>query len=75
LFILLYPKAKGFSLLRKPQKIYLENSNFFYLIEQEKGFAVEKGSIRETFFLNQVMGSKKLYYKVVGFIKTNFLKN
>jgi len=62
LFILLYPKAKGFSLLRKPRKIYLENSNLFYLIEQEKGFAVEKGSIRETFFLNQVMGSKKLYY-------------
>ena len=62
LFILLYPRAKGFNLLRKPQKIYLENSNLFYLIEQEKGFAVEKGSIRETFFLNQLGSLIKLYY-------------
>jgi len=62
LFILLYPRTKGFSLLRKPQKIYLENSNLFYLIEQEKGFVVEKGSIRETFFLNQLGSLIKLYY-------------
>ncbi|MCD6490202.1 MAG: hypothetical protein J7K20_05695 [Thermodesulfobacterium sp.] len=55
-------KAKGFSLLRKPQKIYLENTNLFYLIEQEKGFTIEKGSIRETFFLNQLGSLKKLYY-------------
>ncbi|RKY43339.1 MAG: hypothetical protein DRP80_05600 [Candidatus Omnitrophota bacterium] len=48
--------------MRKPQKIYLENSNLFYLIEQEKGFAVEKGSIRETFFLNQLGSLIKLYY-------------
>jgi len=62
LFILLYPKTKGFSLLRKPQKIYLENTNLFYLIEQEKGFTIEKGSIRETFFLNQLGSLEKLYY-------------
>jgi len=62
LFILLYPKTKGFSLLRKPQKIYLENTNLFYLIEQEKGFTIEKGSIRETFLLNQLGSLKKLYY-------------
>ncbi|RKY38708.1 MAG: AAA family ATPase [Candidatus Omnitrophota bacterium] len=62
LFILLYPKTKGFSLLRKPQKIYSENTNLFYLIEQEKGFTIEKGSIRETFLLNQLGSLKKLYY-------------
>lgn len=62
LFILLYPKAKGFKLLRKPQKIYLENTNLFSLVEEEKGFFVEKGSIRETFFVNQVDEMIKLYF-------------
>ena len=62
LFILLYPRAKGFKSLRKPQKIYLENSNLFHLVEDEKGFNIEKGSIRETFFINQVTFSINLYY-------------
>ena len=62
LFILLYPKAQGFRLLRKPQKIYLENPNLFYLIGEEEGFAIEKGSIRETFFINQVSAAVKLYF-------------
>lgn len=61
LFILLYLKAKGFRLLRKPQKIYLENTNLFYLVE-EKGFNIEKGSLRETFFANQVMNVGNLHY-------------
>lgn len=62
LFILLYPKDKGFKLLRKPQKIYLENSNLFYLVEEEKGFRIEKGNIRETFFANQLTATGNLFY-------------
>lgn len=61
LFILIYPRAQGFRLSRKPQKIYLENPNLFYLIGEEEGFAIEKGSIRETFFINQVSSAVKLY--------------
>ena len=61
LLILLHPKEKGFKLLRKPQKIYLENANLFALIVEEKGFGVEKGNIRETFFLNQVSSTTRLY--------------
>jgi len=68
LFLLLYPNKEGFKLLRKPQKIYLENTNLFYLIEEEKGFAIQKGNIRETFFINQVLSSEKLYsYETVDF--------
>lgn len=59
--MLLYPKLKGLKLVRKPQKIYLENTNLFYLIEEERGFAIEKGSIRETFFSNQSASALKLY--------------
>lgn len=61
LFILLYPKEKGFKLLRKPQKIYLQCTNLFYLVEEEKGFLTEKGSIRETFFASQASYAVKLY--------------
>jgi predicted AAA+ superfamily ATPase len=61
LFTLLYNKDKGFRLLRKPQKIYLENPNLFALVEEDKGFTVEKGSIRETFFLNQLSSVSKVY--------------
>lgn len=62
IFLLLYPNIKGFGLLRKPQKIYLENTNLFYLIEEAKGFNVQKGSVRETFFVNQIMDFNNLYY-------------
>lgn len=61
LFILLYPKEKGFKLLRKPRKIYLECPSLFYLVEDEKGFSTEKGSVRETFFANQASYAVKLY--------------
>lgn len=62
LFNLLYPKLKGLRLIRKPQKIYLENTNLFYLVEEERGFTIEKGSIRETFFLNQSTTAIKIYF-------------
>jgi hypothetical protein len=62
LFTLLYPRTKGLKLVRKPQKIYLENTNLFHLIEREKGFGIESGSLRETFFLNQLGKVLKLFY-------------
>lgn len=61
LFTLLYSREKGFKLLRKPQKIYLENPNLFALVGEEEGFSVERGSIRETFFMNQLSFAVKLY--------------
>lgn len=71
LFSLLYPSTKGLKLVRKPKKIYLENTNLFYLIEREKGFTIETGSIRETFFLNQFKALSKLYYVP----KSDFIDN
>ncbi|MFC1496593.1 ATP-binding protein [Candidatus Margulisiibacteriota bacterium] len=66
LFILLYPKEKGFRLLRKPQKIYLENPNLFHLVRAEKGFEINMGNTRETFFINQASGESKLFYSARG---------
>jgi len=47
---LLSRSASGMAALRKPDKIYLENSNFSYALTPSP----EKGTIRETFFLNQL---------------------
>lgn len=47
----LYKDAKGITQLQKPDKIYLENSNFQYAFSPEN---VNDGNLRETFFINQL---------------------
>jgi hypothetical protein len=71
LFTLLYSKEKGFKLMRKPEKIYLENSNLFYLVRQNRGLNIETGSIRESFFISQVKDKTHLYYTP----KADFIDN
>jgi len=51
LIILLHSKAKGKKILHKPEKIYLNNSNLLFVLGQTD---VAKGTIRETFILNQL---------------------
>jgi len=46
-----YKDAKGITLLQKPDKIYLENTNLMYAL---KGLSVSVGNVRETFFANQL---------------------
>ncbi|MEM6318459.1 MAG: AAA family ATPase [Bacteroidota bacterium] len=50
IFNLLHSSRKGLSYLQKPDKVYLENTNLLYAIAPEN---TEKGTLRETFFLNQ----------------------
>ncbi len=51
-------KGKGVSLLQKPDKIYLENTNFSYALKSHP----DVGTIRETFVLNQLKSSDKKIY-------------
>lgn len=53
---LLYEKTKGISLLQKPGKIYFENSNFLFSFQGTPSL----GTIRETFFLNQIKNAGHL---------------
>lgn len=46
----LYQSKEGISLLQKPEKLYLENTNLAFAL----GRNVDIGNLRETFFLNQV---------------------
>ena len=47
----LYKEAHGISLLQKPDKIYLDNSNLMYALSSQNA---DKGNVRETFFANQL---------------------
>jgi len=46
--------GKSISTLQKPDKIFLENTNLHYTLSPDK---VDKGALRESFFLNQVMNA------------------
>ncbi|MDO9153715.1 MAG: AAA family ATPase [Paludibacter sp.] len=46
-----YKDAQGISILQKPDKIFLENTNIMYTIGSE---SVNTGNVRETFFVNQL---------------------
>ena len=48
-----FPLKKGYRLIRKPSKVYLDNTNLYYLLSSSFSMP-EKGSIRECFFVNQV---------------------
>lgn len=53
----LYKKSRGLSILEKPEKILMENTN---LIELFNGENANTGSRRETFVLNQLLHSHKV---------------
>jgi len=46
-----YPSGISTSILQKPEKIYLNNTNLSYMLAEN---TPDKGNVRETFFLNQV---------------------
>ena len=55
--------AKGMKKLHKPSKIYLHNTNLLYCLYQDKP---NTGTIRETFFYNQVRNFHKVNYPEKG---------
>jgi len=62
IFYLLHAKSKGESLFSKPQKLYLDNTNLHYAYCE----TIEKGTIRETFFTNQLKEMHSLRYPPKG---------
>ncbi len=62
----------GVSLLQKPDKIFLENSNLSYALGNGQA---NLGSVRETFFLNQISYKYKVTYPEKGdfLIDNNYL--
>ncbi len=52
----LFSDTHGISLLQKPEKLYLENTNLAFAL----GRNVNEGNLRETFFLNQLSHSHQV---------------
>lgn len=48
---MVYPESKGLKSLAKPEKVYLHHPNLFFLFMEQ---AVNKGNLRESFFVNQL---------------------
>lgn len=54
IFTNVYPDAQGAKLIRKPGKVYIDNTNLLYSINSSLKQQHNDGHIRETFFVNQV---------------------
>lgn len=54
---LLYPSGRSIATLQKPEKIYLNNTNLMFAMTSEQ---MNTGSVRETFFYNQLMVKHKI---------------
>lgn len=63
LLLLLQSGNRGISKMNKPEKVYLNNTNLFHALAQEKP---NVGSLRETFFYNQLRVGHKVSYPAVG---------
>jgi hypothetical protein len=60
---LLYSNNKGISLLTKPEKIYLQNTNLMFALT---GDFTNTGNARETFFFNQLVDIYNVNYTQKG---------
>lgn len=63
LILLLQNNKGGNSILTKPEKIYLHNSNLMVALAEN---GANMGTIRETFFLNQLSAAGKVNYSDQG---------
>ncbi|MBU1054590.1 MAG: AAA family ATPase [Proteobacteria bacterium] len=67
LVCLVKENRSGSGLIKQTEKIYLDNSNIYKAIIDEIGFAYNKGTVREIFFIKMMQNSgKKLFYSKIG---------
>lgn len=58
----------GMSYMAKPDKIYPGNPNIIYAVGENQ---INTGTLRETFFFNQLMAFTKIYYTTAGDFNVN----
>ena len=63
IIITLHKDATGITKLQKPDRIFLENSNFLEALAME---GIDTGTARKTFFINQLKESNQIQYTSVG---------
>lgn len=62
----IYPKAKGMKLIRKPGKVFLNNTNLLHAINGTLRLTGDKGSMRETYFCQQLRTQHAINTHVVA---------
>ena len=68
IILLVKSDAKGNKQLQKPEKIFIQNTNLMYALGMNN---TEIGTLRETFFYNQLSNTQRIYYTE----KADFLVN
>jgi len=64
---LIYSDKKGSALIRKPVKVFVDNTTLLYMINETLGLDVNVGTARELFFLSMVQNSgEKVFYSNDG---------
>lgn len=64
---LVYPAEHGNQGLRRPDKIFLNNTNLQYALEGKINSDVELGTVRELFFIQSIINSgKEIFHSKVG---------
>ncbi|MDF1759520.1 MAG: AAA family ATPase [Coxiellaceae bacterium] len=64
---MIYTNEGGNASLRKPEKIFLNNTNLQYALQNEISKKIESGTIRELMFLQMIISSNKTpYYSKTG---------
>jgi len=59
----LYRDIHGITILQKPDKLYLENTNLMYLFKERE---IDAGNLRETFLANQLSYAHRLEFSRSG---------
>lgn len=68
---LIYPIEGGNMQLRKPQKLLLHNTSLLYTLQQYLGTDVNKGAVRETFFVQALQDAgMEVFYSKKGDYQT-----
>lgn len=74
LIISLCENLEGFRKIRKPGKLYMENANLIAAISGNQFQTLKKGTVRETFFVNQTRKMYPIYlHRQADFVINDFV--
>lgn len=69
---LVYSVENGNAQLRKPEKIFLDNTTLFHVLQETTNGNPEVGTVRELFFLQSMMNASiKVHYNKIGDFETH----
>lgn len=70
LITLIYPAAIGNQLLRRPEKIFLNNTNLYHALVTELSSGFEIGTVRELFFIQSIKNANlNIFHNTAGDFK------